>query len=193
MNDTLRAPVYAIRHEDTAQADAMQAVQVAFKEWAAVSGEAEENSVFVGVNRVSIDLVDSTPVSLFPDHVWSECGEYILSREPDAPLVASPYVLELFELQVEAERMPKETSLAVLVGTKAREASRDFDFHFICEEAQNGCRTIDIKEIAKGQDGVYGLVQAVADAAAQQPNSDMWNFANYSGDQEDVTLMVFSD
>jgi hypothetical protein len=190
--ETLRAQVYLIRHEDTSQINAVRTALRAFSSWAPMSGTTEETAVFAGVGAVEMFQGVSAQVNLYPDLEMAGDGEYLYDRKPDAVKTLSPYYAELYELSVNAEKVPKEASIVLLIGDKVLSECDRADLNEIANTARDGARVFDVEEIAReGEDGVHGLVTAMAAAAANLPDTDMWNASTYAS--EGVNMIVFSD
>lgn len=187
--------VYVIRHEATTQQDAVRAALLAIGRWAPISGETEESAVFVDIGKTTqMSCAGSAKVQMYPDLEFSADGAYLLARKPDAVKTLSPFYVELFDLIVVGKKVPAEAAFVVLYGKEARDSLNKFDLTELCQGAQSGCRVFDIETMAgEGQDGVIGLVMSALCAAANLPDTDMWNFSTYSGDAEDVSMIVFSD
>ncbi len=192
--ETLRMQVFVIRHDNTDSTKAMAAALSAFRKWAPLSGETEEDAVFANVVYTELGMGGSAQVQLYPELEVAADGEYVFDRKPDAVKTPSPYYLDLLELKVTADRVPKEAAAVVMIGSDVHECLRGFDLNELSQDAQEGASAFDIETLAnEGQDGVSGLVMSVLAAAANVPDTDMWNFGTYAGSAEGVTMVVFSD
>lgn len=194
MLDKLQVPVYVIRHEDTSALKEMGAIVSSFVNWAKVSGETDDSLVFAEVAIAELVKQGTAQVQLYPELELAADGEYLFDRRPDAVKTLSPFHIARYDINVTAARVPKETALVVLVGKEVRDPLERFDFTELCSDAQSGARVFDIETMAsEGQDGVSGLVMSALAAAANLPDTDMWNFSQYRGEDEDTIMIVFSD
>lgn len=192
--ETLRMQVFVVRHDTKEAHKAMAAVLSAFSKWAPLSGETEDDAVFAGISNTELVMGGSAQAQLYPELELAADGEYLFDRKPDAVKTLSPYHVDLLELLVTANRVPKEAAAVVMIGNEVHDCLDRFDLNELCLDAQNGASVCDIETIAnEGQDGVSGLVMSVLAAAANLPDTDMWNFCTYAGPAENVRMVVFSD
>ena len=190
--ETLNSRVYLVRHADVPVLSASRIALQAINKWARASGETEDTSPFAGLGVTKLSRSAVAQVQLYPDLEVAADGKYMLDRKPDAVITLSPFYAEMHNLLVQGTKVPKEASFVVLVGDAVISACDHADFTEIATDAQSGARVFDVDEMAsEGQDGVFGLMLSVAAAAANLPDTDMWNFATYA--EDGVRLIAFYD
>lgn len=190
--ESVVAKVYVMRHEEVPYLSTSQSVLSAINTWARVSGETEDSAPFAGLDTTKLSLAGSAQVYLYPDLEVAGDGEFMFDRKPDAVKTLSPFYVEQYELLVQGTRVPKEASFVVLVGDKVISACDHADFTEVASDAQSGARVFDVETMAsEGQDGVYGLLLSAAAAAANVPDTDMWNHATYA--EDGIRMIAYYD
>lgn len=181
--ESVVAKVYVMRHEEVSYLSTSQGVLDAINKWARVSGETEDSAPFAGLGTTKLSPSFSAQVYLYPDLEVAGDGEFMFDRKPDAVKTLSPFYVEQYELLVQGTKVPREASFVVLVGDKVISACDHADFTEVASGAQGGARVFDVDTMAsEGQDGVYGLLLSAAAAAANVPDTDLWNFSTYADD-----------
>lgn len=95
-------------------------------------------------------------------------------RDDDAVMSPAPFYVEYHVVEITADAMPNDMSLAVFVGPNSTKAYADTDIMEAIECSMYGDNASmpTMASIATGQDGATGLVASVIDAAANHPETD---------------------